>query len=323
MRNDKEKAIAIYTETDDGLFDELVIDVYNRDYRYISDCKKQDLGKSNEEGTEEFYVEADFFYAYFKLIERHYGGSYLSADDYIDEKQYVLEESKKPLILKEEIWRAIRWELSEKELDRIISFDYRYEDDDYYDFDLIIEKVHALMRGEKTIRYFTSWCVALMRCFMFNMKCKNSEVAAEFCDLGDFFDGVAFMDSTLEGEKKLKECRDVIAALKYHNHKIQDAKNKKRSDFLTNGVVTYVNFGFSLNDGREVLNRVCVVDKKRKVINYLFVPDFDYIEGINYTFLSEEEFDDLSSKYFRGYALDTSLTVDYAALCIGGENDNR
>lgn len=313
MRNKKDEKIAIYTDKGDGLFEELTIDIYNRDYEYVHNCKKQDLGKIYDKKVKEFCVDKDFFYTLFDILERNYSGTDTDAHDYIDEKQYEIEESKKPVISKEKIWQAIRWEMKETEIDRIISYDYRYEKDYYYDFDLIIEKIHTFMKGAKTVHYFTSWCILLMRCFMDNMKRARKELSEIFYDLGDFFDGRAFMDSSLRGEEKLKECREIIAWIKYYNHRICDIQNKEETDFTTNKVITYVSFGFCLGSG-DTMYRLCIVDKKKKTVNYLYVHDIDYSEEINYTFLSQAEFEDLTHIYYEDYALDTSIGADYAIV---------
>lgn len=318
MKYNIDYTIAIYTENEKGSFDELIVDIYNQGYEYISDCNEQMLFKASEKNLKEFHVEQDFFLAFYQTLENNYSGSFsFNGYNVLDAKQYELEEKKKPLIKKEKIWQAIRWELDESELDRIISFDYRYEKDDYYDFDLMIDKIHAFMNGEKTVSYFNGWCILLMRCFMHNMKCRSKKLHSLYYDLGDFFDGAAFMSLDISQEEKLKESRENIAILKYFNHEISDVKAKSQTDFTTNGVITYVAFAFSVDDGRYALYNVCVVDMENDKINYLIIPDMDYDERINYTLLSQAEFNDLSCKYFDDYALDTSMTVDYALAIVG------
>ena len=44
----------------------------------------------------------------------------------------------------------------------------------------------------------------------------------------------------------------------------------------------------------------------------MIIPECEYDERINYTFLTAEEFDDLPSEFYDGYSLDTSMTIDYA-----------
>lgn len=313
MRYDTDNTIVLYSKNGDGSFNELIVDIYNREYAYAYNFDENKLLKSRETNSNAFLVEQNFLYAYYLIIEKQYSGHYnLNGNCSINRKEYESEEQKKPLIMRKVIRQAINWELDERELSRIISFDYNYEKDDYYDFDLIIEKIHALMNGERSISYFTSWCILLMRCFMNYMNCTSKKLSVEFYNLGDYLDGVAFMDSTLTDEEKLKECREIIAELKYYNHRICDLKSGTVTDFTTKSVITYVSFSFSLNDETELLYRVCIVDKKRRKINYLYIPEFDYSEGINYTFLSCAEFDDLPDKYYDGYSLDTSMTVEYA-----------
>lgn len=259
--------IAIYTESGKERFNELVIDIHNKYYEYNSDQKEELLWKNQEANVPEFHVAQDFFDDYWQKIRDLYIGDWNVANAYSFKE--VQEEKKKPLVPKEKIWQAIKWELDGSELDRIISFDYKYPKDDYYDFDLIMEKIHALMNGEKSIRYFKSWCILLMRCFMDNMKCRSKRLLKLFYDLGDYFDGVAFMDSSLEGEGKLKECREIIATLKDYNHWICDLKNRKRTDFTTNGVITYVTFGFSLNDDEELYRCALWIKKTRPSIIFM------------------------------------------------------
>lgn len=313
MKYARNNVIAMYAENEDGRIDELIADIRDREYKFTYNTKEELLLKAKNNKVKEFSVPHNFLLEFYQVLENHYCGSCNpDGSNVADVKQYEAEERKKPLILKEKIRRAIRWELDEKELDRIISFDYRYEKDDYYDFDLIIDKIHALMNGEKSVSYFKSWCILLMRCFMDNMNCRSKKLLSLYYDLGYYFDGVAFMDSSLDGEEKLKECRGIIAVLKNYNHAICDLKNKKATDFTTNGVITYVALAFTLNDGEQSLYQVCVVDEKRKAINYLLVPEFDYSEDINYTFLSQADYEDLSAEYWDDYALDTSMTIDYA-----------
>ncbi|MCD8041412.1 MAG: hypothetical protein LUF82_07855 [Clostridia bacterium] len=197
-------------------------------------------------------------------------------------------------------------------MDRIISFDYRYEKDDYYDYKLITDGIHCAMAGDITVGYFKSWLILLMRCLNDNTL-KNREVQAEYAALADWLDGFAFMDPCIKKSKKLKECREIIAVVKYANQKIKNLKMGKTTDFTTNGVITYVTFAFSLNDGKTCVYRVCVVDKKRRRINYMYSNGIDYREDINYTLLYEAEFNDLPGKYVEGYTLDTQMDAEYAA----------
>lgn len=310
-----DKAIAFYAANDDGTFDELIVDVYNRHYALTYDVKERYLWKSHDKKAKEFLVERDLFYAYYDIIKHEYSGEIRDSDYYYESD--AEEKIRKPIIPKERVWQAIKFELDEQELDKLTNFDVDFAKDDYYDFDVILNNVHTVMNGEKSIEYFKTWCIVMMRCFMHYTSCRSKKLKELYYDLGDYFDGVAFMDTELEGEKKLKEFREIIAELKHSNHEINDCKNKTNTDFETNGVITYVTFAFSLNDGKECLYKVCIVDNNQDKINYFFVEEPDYLEKINYTFLSEADFDDLSSRYFYSHSLDTSLTIDHALKVKG------
>ena len=300
--------ITIFTESGDDFYSELTIDFYNRQYEYVYECREEQLDKANS-----FCVENNLFFALYDLAENLYCGQESNAKSYINTKRYAEQEKKKPLIKKDVIWRAINCELTAKEMseNNLFLFDYRYAKDDYYDFDIILKTAYAAMSGELSLSRFKDWCIVLMRCFLY-MDCKSQRLNEIYCELSNYFDGVAFINTNLKGEARRKELKQIIAELKYYNHKICDAKKRTTTDFTTNGVITYVNFTFSLNNGKDCMNRICVVDKNKGTINYIFLLEDDYSLDINYTFLTDAEFDDLPSKYFYDCAPDTTMTADYA-----------
>ena len=104
----------------------------------------------------------------------------------------------------------------------------------------------------------------------------------------------------------------MIAFLKYYEYLAADIRSDRAEKFQTEGVVTYVSFAFSVQDGERSLYRVCVTDEIEKKVNYMVGADLDFDERINYTLLSEADFGGLPSLMFCDYSLDTSLGVDYA-----------
>ena len=316
MKGKLKNQIAFYAENDDGLLDELIIDIVEKEYEYNGNLDKRELWEVKNPRAKEFFVEKNILDAIYDLIEGNYSGSrgWEDASYEIRQEEQKLRERQKrarTLVSKKKIWQAIKWELDEKELDDLLSYNrYRYEKSNYYDLELILEKIHAFMAGEKSVDYFTSWCILLMRCFYEAMSDKCQKRKAIYDEIADWFDGIAFMSRDISEVQKGIECRELIAYLKYYNHKIVDSHNGRETPFMKNGVVTYVTFAFSLNDGQDCMYRVCVADHERRTVNHLFVPNLDYNEEINYTVLTEGEFEELRGDYFM-YELDTAMTEEY------------
>ena len=316
MKENFKNQIAFYAENDEGLLDELIIDIVEKEYEYNGNLDASDLRNSENPHAKEFYLERKAFDAVYRLVEENYSGTFYCEDkSYADREKYrkMWEEKQnaRTLVPKKKIWQAIKWELDEKELDDLLSYDkYRYEVSNYYNFDVMLEKIHAFMAGERSVSYFKSWCILLMRCFAEAMSGKCKERRTIYNELSGWFDGVAFMSLNISEEQKGIECRELIAILKYQNHRITDTRNGRKTPFLKNGVATYVTFSFSLNDGRDCMYRVCVADHKRKKVNYLYVLNFDFNEEINYTLISDGEFEKLQSDYFD-YELDTAMTEEF------------
>jgi hypothetical protein len=318
MKKSSTDMFAFYTENKYGLFDELIVFMFDRQFEFNGNLDERELLFKNYNKVLEWRISQNMFSALLEIYERYYCGKHYVNDESYEmrqqeNKKYMAEERKRPKIYKKEIWQAINWQVEKERLSSIISFDYNYEKDNYYDFNLIIEKIHAFIRGEKSVSYFTAWCVLVMRCLEDGMACNNKKLKKLYSCISDYFDCIAFMSPNITEAEKLKECRELIAELKYHNHLIEDIKHHRETDFETNGVITYVNFAFSANDGNDVLYNVCVIDNDKKTINYLITANLEYDERINYTILSVGEFEELSLKYYCGYVIDRSMKADYAA----------
>lgn len=316
MGSSKFDIFCIYSQNDEGTLDELVIDTYNREYDFTGNVAEEELACRRDQKIAGFMVARDFFDYYYTLLSKIYSGSFSVHDDghaaLKKAEEGELRNRAKPLIDRETVWKALRLELSEEELAKVSSFDYRLPKDDYYDFELFLDKIHDVMAGRLEVWMFTLWCVIVMRCLEDHMNTKSGKLKGLFYEIGDYFDGMAFMSSSSSEEERRKECLESIAWLKYYNHLVLDAKSRRKTSFTTNGVITYIDFAFSLNDGCECMFKACVVDLDEGKINYMYIPEIEYDERINYTFLTRIEFDDLSSEYFEGFSLDASMTVDYA-----------
>ena len=322
---EKTHKIAFYAKNEEGTADELILDLFERDYEYNGTLDERDLWERHGGRGREFQIEPAGLITLFSTVENTFGhGSfYTETKSYEvrqeEKRQWKRQQRHRELVLKERLWKAIRWECNEKELDDLRSYDkYRYEKDHYYDFALILDKIHAFMAGEKSVEYFTSWLVLLMRCLQEGMIYQKRRQKEIYFEIADWFDGVAFMSSDISEEQKRIECLELIAVLKDLNHRLENIEAKKDDPFTKNGVITYVTFGACVSGGKEVaLSKVCIVDEDRETVNYLFVPDLVYREEINYTFLTEAEFDCLTSAYYE-YMFDGTLKEDHAMTKVSG-----
>lgn len=313
---DTNRIIAFYMDAEDGTFDELKIDIYERSYEYSQHIDKRDLFSYNNGNAKEIYVQEKLFYEILDAAEnvcacgQDYYEEYTFEERQLAEKKRLEMEEAKPVVPKEKVWQALRWELNNDELCKLLSLDIRFEKDDYYDFDLIIDKIHKFMEGWRvSVAYFTDWCTVLLRC-LYAIKSENEKLQEVYDEIADYLEGFAYSPLDALDEDKQIECKELIARLKCYNHQIEDLKGKKTTDFEKNGVIIYVAFAFTLHDGHDRAYYVCIVDKINKQINYNVLYNLIYDEEINYTIIAEEDFIEVYDEYFEDYKPNASLTVD-------------
>ena len=308
--------IAFYADNGEGLLDELVIDIAERRYEYNGNVDARELWQVHNRGAKEICVEPTMLDAILDWVGGEFSGSFSWNEESYEarrkeNRQIERRERARPVVPKEKIWQAIKWELDQDELNELLSYEkYQYEKAEYYDFDLMLEKIQAFIAGERTVDYFTSWCILLVRCFQEAMNDRSRKRQAIYGNISELFDGIAFMGQDISEQEKGKDCRELIAYLKYYNHQIVDSRNGQTTPFMKNGVVVYVTLDFSANDGKDCLYRVCVADHERKTVNYFLALNLDYNVEINYTLQTCGEFEELQSDYFK-YRLDTAMTEDY------------
>ena len=112
-------------------------------------------------------------------------------------KEEIYRRNKKTEIPKETIFRAIRGELSQEELDKVVQKEP--EPADYYDFDTFMSMIHKLLRGEVSERYYLDWTIVVSWALQNNLFKENSKKVLLYESMSDCFDGHSF--ATL-GEKK-------------------------------------------------------------------------------------------------------------------------
>lgn len=306
--------IAFYAKNEEGTVDELILDLFERDFEYNENINERDLWVRHGGRGREFQLETAGLEKLFEIVEVTFNHGLYSNEIQNEEdeaRRWRRRAMNREFVSKERVWKAIRWECGEEELYDLCSYEkYRYDKEDYYDFQLMIDKIHAFMAGECSVGYFISWLILLMRCLEEGIDSKKRRRKEIYFEISDLLDGEAFMSLDISEEEKRIDCLELIAVLKALDHKLKCIETKKNVPFTKNGVITYVTFVACIN-GKTELSKVCVVDEYRKTVNYLYVSDLIYREEVNYTFLTEAEFDCLTSRYYE-YTFDETMKDDYA-----------
>ena len=209
-------------------------------------------------------------------------------------------------INKERVWQALRWELSDEELEAMPYIDIVYEKDYYFDLELMLDKIHRFMNDEKRRYYFMHWCLIYMRCLMDSTPYRSRKSSRVCYEAGDCFDAFAFHDGSPE------ECRWLIAQLKWYKHCLDNLENKTRKEFEINGVSVYVLPDIYIENSDTDLYQILIADRADKKFNIFFVDGIDYDENVNYTFVEDDEsLQDIVYNRFSLCKLDRSLDFDY------------
>lgn len=319
MSNFKNK-IAFYCKNKDGTVNELILNLFEKDYEYVENIDERELWVKGNSTRLEIQLEPSELEKLFSTIDHVFvsGTTYIETESYEIrqeiEKQEQIKESKRTLVSKERLWQAIKWECDQKELDELFNYDkYRYEEDYYFDLKLIIDKIYAYLAQEKSVEYFTSWLLLLMRCIGEATICENDDQREIYEKIADELDGFSFMTHDFFETQNHSEYFGLIGRLIDYNTRLKNESTKRKSPLQTNNVTTYVAFfGCLSNNKDDAFFKVCVADNKRKVINLLFVKNLVFNEKIKYTFLTGAEFDCLFKHFYGRYSFDSTIKEDYA-----------
>jgi hypothetical protein len=207
---------------------------------------------------------------------------------------------------------ALQQELDREKIKAMAEFaNGEYEGDDYYDYGLLIRGFNRYCNGEIGGEYFAEWCHVCAFCFQHMKGIDNSRLYDAYKSLGDLFDTLAYFHRPSTKSDYEAWRKEYTARFRYENFKIECAKNRKTERFTTNGVATYVTFGFFVDNATEEVMRVLVMDEEKKRLNCFYTPPFVYDDEINYSFVSADEMDKIL--YNRhDYKLDRTMKVTYA-----------
>ena len=214
-------------------------------------------------------------------------------------------------IPKQVVHAALKQELDGERMATLAQFSNgEYEADDYYDYGVLSSGFQRYFSGEREGKYFLDWCAFCAFCFKHMRGIDDGVLLGAYSELGELFKKISQYEperGTAEFEEWEKEIR---ARLRSANYKIESAKAEESSFFTTNGVVTFVSFGYFANFDKEI-RWVCVVDYETRKMNCFYAPAFSYDDEINYTFLDEADMI-RQIQYYQEFTYDASMREDYA-----------
>lgn len=198
------------------------------------------------------------------------------------------------IISKELTWKGLKMQLTNKELCEI--FQQEYENDKYYNFELLLGGIYKAFNKEVNFEYFSSWCVLVANCF--NYTNYSSDILNKLMwNLAYFFDGISFEDSW-----NRKRLLYDIAVMKHINYRIERKMKKIKTPFETNGVERILVFDHANWTNDSIVYRVIIKDNRNKQFCLKYIDDysFEYDENINYTFVNERKFNKIFDDFYSG-----------------------
>ena len=206
---------------------------------------------------------------------------------------------------------ALKQELDGEKIKAMAEFaNGEYEGDDYYDYGVLSRGFARYFNGEIDGDYFAKWCAVCAFCFKHMRGIEGSKLLGAYSELGELFKKISLFLPNRDTKEFEEWKKEIKARLRSANYKIESAKAEENSLFTTNGVVTYVSFGY-YTDFEKEMRWVCVADYEKKTMNCFYAPAFSYDDEINYTFLDEA---DMIRKiqYYQEFSYDGTMREDYA-----------
>lgn len=314
----KKYTFGFYCENSEDDVEALRLDFYEMRYEFIHDMHRKQIGKgAYGDVFPEVMLSREHFSKLSAVVRETFCGGTYSLQGYEDDDDLFGEYGSRLLNLryrerepmpKERVFAAIRRE-SEELIGLAARCEY-YESADYFDAEAMLSGVRAFLRGDMTAGTFADWAIVLMRAFGNYGPYRGNRYLWEFYnDLADAFDGIAFTSCDCTDDDTRRAIKKFYAELKYAVHRRGDLLAKTDTPFEKNGVIVYFTFAFSVECAHEVY-QLCVVDMRKKRINFLQADDPEFDEDIDYTPLSKGAFERLLNRY-SDYILDRSLTADY------------
>ena len=282
-----------YSKNDDNFCDFLAYNTFSEEFYHMENIDISSIYYTDTEGNENkpILVSDDILS---RILSTNEDSTFVGLPwEYDNEPQ---RKRSKELIPKEVVHSAIKCEIPFEQIGEIRCSGLDMEYDDYFDFDAYIDIIHRFMKNQIKTQYYIDWAVVCMQSLYSNNFKPFSSLAKIYDILADMFDGHAFLGYD-KGEKA-SFCREMIAYLKYYNHRIQNIKSNKKIPFYNeNKILIYTVFDHCNQDNE--FYRFCVVDQKNKRFKIGYVVNPNFLEEINYTLSSHRDFDSFTSQYYH------------------------
>ena len=196
-------------------------------------------------------------------------------------------------ISKDLTWKGLRMELSSEELQSI--FQQEYEEDEYYDYNVLITGLYKALKKEIDFEYFKDWCVLIANCFN-HTSYKKEKMKKLMWNISYFFDGISF-EEDYDENTLLQD----IATMKDYNFDFENNSKKRRPPFETNGIERILTFDHCNRAEDSSVYRVIIKDNIKKQFDLKFLDNAFYVfdDNINYTFVTEKEFEKIFNSFFE------------------------
>ena len=164
------------------------------------------------------------------------------------------------MVLKDEVLKGLRFELSRDEIRKIYQSD-SYEKYDYYDFSVLIKGIEKTINNEIEFDDFIDWCILIANAFNY--------IPARYNE---------------------KELLWLHAIIRYYNHLITKKKERKEVIFETDNIERILCFDHVNRTDDSSVYKALIKNHKTNEFRQLYVYDgfYEFDKKINYCFMDEE-----------------------------------
>lgn len=196
------------------------------------------------------------------------------------------------MVLKDEVLKGLRFELSRDEIRKIYQSD-SYEKYDYYDFSVLIKGIEKTINNEIEFDDFIDWCILIANAFNYIPARYNEKEL--YYDIAETMDGASFFE-----EYNKKELLWLHAIIRYYNHLITKKKERKEVIFETDNIERILCFDHVNRTDDSSVYKALIKNHNTNEFRQLYVDNgfYDFDKKINYCFMDEEEYEDAFSSLF-------------------------
>ena len=321
MSGFSQEMFAVYKRNVVGTYDELILDVLENKCIYNDGIEEARLLK-NRSDFAEYEVSEDVFVGFATIALEYMECDFTENDVNLDEaddmdevdEEYERRMASCPYLPLDLVRRGINGEATPEEMRMLCDQEnYRMAVGRYWNLEAVERMLHDLEKDKVSVDYFTDWCILMMRCCSAQAERYKHKRRLIMNSISDHFDGIAFMDPEIPSGEKRRECRSILAEMRYVDHCLRYADHREPPPFTYHeGIYIYVNWCAYGKVGE--ISRICVADHKRRKVNYFYVYNLDFAEKIAYNLLSDRQYEDLFSRYYE-YKVDLTIDESYPFKC--------